>query len=114
VHGVDSAGPIQLRIAFPPPGAFLNDPRLTVTLDGLLVYDGSFTSGFVREGAVGPGPHAIDVRLETPLFQRAKRYTFTLATPPGGYRDAPETWEVTLSYSRFWGNFSGDLPLRRR
>src|SRR5690606_4864038 len=39
-------GSVRLHLRFPPPGFFLNDPRLVVTLDSRTLYDGSFRSGF--------------------------------------------------------------------
>lgn len=110
---MNDAGGIQLRIGFAAPGFFINDCRCIVMLDGMLVYDGSFMSGFVRDGVIAPGPHVIDATIETPLFNRSKRYTFTIDAPPPGYRAAPESWEVGLTYSRFWGNFESKLALRR-
>jgi hypothetical protein len=110
---VSQPGEVRLRIGFPAPGFFINDCRCIVVLDGMLVYDGSFMSGFVRDGMIAPGPHVLDAKIETPLFNRSKRYSFTIDSPSPGYRAAPEAWEVSLAYSRFWGNFESKLALRR-
>ncbi len=88
----------MLRIVFPKPGFFLTDVRLTITLDGLVVYDGGFLAGVDVAGEVAPGFHAITTRIEAGLFARERVYTVEV---PAG---RPVT--VTLDYSRFWGNFT--------
>ena len=89
-----------MRIVFPSPGFFINDPRLTVLVNGWCAYDASFKSGFDVRFPVVPGPHLVMTRLDA-LVSREKRYS-VVATH--GY--AVEVW---LEYSRFWGNLT-DAP----
>jgi len=91
----------RLRIVFPKPGFFLTDIRCEVRLDGHSVYDGGFLQGFVVEGDCAPGPHQIETLLHLGVIARTKRYRVDVP-PAGGV-------EVTLVYSRLWGNFKSRL-----
>jgi hypothetical protein len=89
----------QLRIVFAAPGFFLEDTRMTVLLDGLPIYQGSFTSGMDVCGAVQPGMHRIQTVIGLPAgLSRARSYEISVPPGPG--------ITVLLSYSRFWGNFT--------
>jgi hypothetical protein len=90
-----------MRIVFPAPGFFINDPRLTVLVNGWCAYDASFKSGFDVRFPVVPGPCLVMTRLDAGLVAREKRYN---VVAQHGY--AVEVW---LEYSRFWGNLS-DAP----
>ena len=90
---------IPLTLSFPKPGFFINDPRLTVWFNGHPVYDGSFLAGFETTFEVLPGTHSIVVQITTGLIDRRKQYSVPVAQANG--------YLVQLSYSRFWGNFSG-------
>jgi hypothetical protein len=97
-----------MRIVFPSPGFFINDPRLTVLVNGWCAYDASFKSGFDVRFPVTPGPYLIVTRINA-LVSREKRYTVIAHEA-----HAVEIW---LEYSRFWGNLTGtprivQVPLR--
>jgi hypothetical protein len=96
-------GTAWMRIAFPAPGIFVNDPRLTVLVNGWCAYDGSFKNGFDVRFPVTPGPHLIVTRINILGMGREKHYT-VMAT----HGHATEVW---LDYSRFWGNFTGSPRL---
>ena len=98
-------GGIALTVAFPKPGFFLDDCRLTVWLNGHPIYDGSFRSGFETTFPVQPGTHALGVRLTTPIFNREKNYAVTV--------DVANGYRVELEYSRLWGNFTGSPRITR-
>lgn len=87
-----------LRIVFPRPGFFLTDVRTIITIDGGVVYDGSFVGGIDIAGATSPGAHTVTTRLELGIAARTRSYTV----------DVPAGRGVTLEleYSRFWGNFT--------
>jgi hypothetical protein len=87
-----------MRIVFPSPGFFLNDPRVIVHVNGWCAYHGSFKSGFDVRFPVVPGPHLVVVTLDT-LVRREERYTV-----PAYAGHAVEVW---LDYSRMWGSFTG-------
>jgi len=87
-----------MRIALPPPGFFLNDPHITVTVNHWPAYAGGFRSGFDVRFPVVPGPYLVIATLHA-VVTREKRYPVTAAA---GY--AVEVW---LDYSRTWGNFTG-------
>jgi hypothetical protein len=104
---------MRLRLHFPPPGFFLNDPRLTVALDGRTVYDGSFKSGFDVEAEVQPGALTLETAVAMgPGMARKQRIPIDL-TPEAGYRDTPAV-AVRLEYSRFFGNFKKRVSIAVR
>ena len=72
---------------------------MTVILDGLPVYEGSFTSGMDVCGAVQPGTHRIQTVIGLPAgLSRNRSYEIDVRPGPG--------ITVVLAYSRLWGNFS--------
>jgi hypothetical protein len=78
----------------------LNDTRVDLTVNGALVFSGSFRQGFDWWAEMQPGFHHVDARIHAPLgFTRSKQYT--LDVRPG------LTTVATLEYSRMWGNFTG-------
>jgi hypothetical protein len=97
----------HLRIAFPKPGFFLTDARLTIWLDHGVVYDGSFTSGVDVVVPIAPGHHALATQIEMGPIARRKEYAVDV---PGG---AHET-SVLLAYSRLWGNMKGKPTVTHR
>jgi len=96
-----------LRVVHPTPGFFLTDARLTVALDGYVIFDGSFRAGFEVGGPITPGPHVLSTRIEMDVLTRAREYRFEI---PHGTSDAA-AWIATLDYSRLWGNFTKKLAL---
>ena len=91
---------MQLRVVFPKPGFFLTDVRLVVAVDGLAVYDGSFTGGVDLVHPVAPGPHRVATVIDIGITRRHRQYDVVV----------PETGLVVqLAYSRFWGNFKKRL-----
>ena len=99
---------MRVRLRFPAPGFFINDPRVVVSLDGRTVYDGSFKDGFDVSLEVEPGPHVVDTTIS--VLGASRRQKIPLPLGDGSYRDV-QVVEATLSYSRFWGNFTKRLAL---
>lgn len=95
---------MRLDIRFAPPGFFLNDPRLVVTLGGRTLYDGSFKSGFHVSVDVEPGHHVLETRIEVMGGIARTQETPLVLDASAGYRDLPAL-EVLLEYSRWTGNF---------
>lgn len=102
---------MRVRLRFPAPGFFLNDPRLVVELDGRTVYDGAFKDGFDVTLDVTPGDHTIGTAVY--LLGSARRQSIPLALCAPGYRDVPAV-EARLSYSRLSGNFDRKLSISTR
>jgi hypothetical protein len=97
---------MRLRVRFPAPGWFLNDPRLTVRLGDRTLYDGSFKRGFDVSVEVEPGDHLLETAIHAPVGNGARRQRIALPLHDGGgYRDVPEV-HAELSYSRLTGNFA--------
>lgn len=95
---MDRALAPNLRIAFAPPGFFLNDAGLSITLDGYTVYSGSFTRGFELMFPVAPGVHLVTTCIDIGLVRRTREYHVPVT--------AGRAFSVVLDYSRFWGNFT--------
>lgn len=102
---------MRVRLRFPAPGFFLNDPRLVVELDGRTVFDGAFKDGFDVSLDVAPGDHTIATAVY--LLGAARRQSIPLALGAPGYRDVPAV-EARLSYSRLSGNFDRKLSISTR
>lgn len=94
-----------LRVVFPPPGFFLVDVRMDVTLDGYPLYGGSFRSGMDLTVPVAPGMHSLVATINNGVIPRSKQYSL-MAHPA-------HVCVATLDYSRFWGNFTSGLALRQ-
>jgi len=95
---------MNLRVHFPAPGFFLNDPRLVVSLADRTLYDGSFTAGFDVTVEVPAGAHVLETRILGPMgTARVQRIELPLDAQ-GGYPDIPAA-EALLVYSRISGNF---------
>jgi hypothetical protein len=94
-----------MRITFPPPGFFINDPRLTVLVNGWSAHDGSFKSGFDVRFPVIPGYLTVQTRIAVLGMGRERAYQM-LVNPGWGL-------ELRLDYSRFTGNFA-ELPAVRQ
>lgn len=93
---------VRLTIRFSPPGMFLNDPRLVVTVGDQTVFDGKFKSGFDATVVVAPGDHQIQTAVM--IGPLARRQAIPLRLGGAGYRDAKAV-EARLSYSRITSNF---------
>ncbi|MBX3185521.1 MAG: hypothetical protein KF819_00845 [Labilithrix sp.] len=93
----------NLRIAFPPPGFFLADARLVITVDGASVYDGSFKQGVDLLVPVAPGVHAVETLIDVGGITRRRHYSVTVSPGRGV--------TLALAYSRFWGNFASKPKL---
>jgi hypothetical protein len=102
----------SLRVVFEKPGYFLNDPRMTVKLDGRTLHDGSMLSGFDRSEKVAPGHHVLETAIHVGLFSRKRRYVFVIGGE-GHYREPAARFVARLEYSRLWGNFARKLTLER-
>ena len=94
-----------MRIIFPPPGFFVNDPLCTIHVNGWCAYSGSFVSGIDVRFPVVPGPLTIKTRIEVLGIGREKVYA---AMAVHGH-----ALELVLDYSRMWGNFTGDPKQRQ-
>ena len=94
-----------MRISFASPGFFVNDPTLTIHVNGWCAYAGSFRSGFDVRFPVVPGPLAIMTRIDVLGMGRTKTYN-VIATHGHAV-------EVVLDYSRLWGNFTGTPAVRQ-
>lgn len=95
---MNQAPPPNFRITFPPPGFFLVDARLFITIDGFPAHDGSFKQGLDRAFSVAPGYHQIVVHIEMGGLTRNRVYPIALS-PNRAY-------SLLLEYSRLWGNFA--------
>jgi hypothetical protein len=62
---------------------------------------------------VAAGPHRLELGcFVTPTIVRKRVYDLNFAVEGhGGYRSVP-SFQATLRYSRFWGNFQRKLDLR--
>lgn len=88
--------PSYLRIIFPKPGFFINDPRVRITINGHPATEQSFMQGFDWWTPMQPGFHYVEVAIVT-LVTRSRMYNVEV-------RSGCST-EVVLDYSRMWGNF---------
>jgi hypothetical protein len=87
-----------LRVIFPPPGFFVIDARVALSVNRYPVFEGTFTQGFDWWTAMPPGVHLAEARIVTPLgLSRSK--TFSLEVRHG------LTTIARIEYSRIWGNF---------
>ena len=91
--------PSYVRVIFPPPGFFLNEPRVRIDVDGYPMAQLGFQSGFDWWTPIQPGWHRVTVTLVTPLLNRSQTYTVEV-------RPSCST-EIVIDYSRMWGNFTG-------
>ncbi len=98
---------MQTRISFSPPGWFAADPRVTVSVDGEVVHDGSFLRGFSLELELDEGTHELEARIRIGL-SRTKRWT--LEVPPDD--EDERGLDVKLAYSRMWGTFEKALDVQ--
>lgn len=103
---------MRLHLRFPPPGFFLNDPRLVVTLDSRTLYDGSFRSGFDVSLELDPGVHVLSTAIHL-VGSVAREQRIELAIEPERYRDVPVVHGM-LEYSRMTGNFKKRVSLSAR
>jgi hypothetical protein len=93
----------KLRVLFEPPGWFLVDCELTVSVDGNEVFRGGFRGGFDAKVEVDRGEHVLRTVIRLGEIGRLREYRFRLD-------DEPE-YVAELHYSRIWGNFTKDLCL---
>ncbi|MBX3228639.1 MAG: hypothetical protein KIT84_08305 [Labilithrix sp.] len=89
-----------LRVVFPKPGFFILDVPVTLTVNGVVAFTGSFMQGFDWWAPLPPGFHTVQTSIGG---LRNKTFTF-------GVQEATTTI-ATLEYSRFWGNFK-ETPAR--
>jgi hypothetical protein len=97
---VQDVRPSYLRIIFPKPGFFINDPRVLVTINGRPMVEQSFLQGFDWWTPMQPGFHYVEVGIVA-IVTRSRTYNIEV-------RPSHST-EVLLEYSRMWGNF-GSAP----
>ena len=96
----------EVVLRFPAPGFDLRDARLAVHLDGAMVFDGGFGTGFEHRVTACPGKHRIDVRLSMNSgVPRSRTWYFEVGVD--------ERCSVGLEYSRMAACFNGTLAIRR-
>ncbi len=104
---------MHLHLTFPPPGFFLNDPRLVVTLDQRTLYDGSFRHGFEVALEVSPGSHVVETAIHLAGSLARRQQIELVLDAKNGYRDVPVV-HGRLEYSRLSGNFKKRVSLSAR
>lgn len=97
---------MRVHLVFLPPGFFAVDFPLTVAVDGVEHYSGSFVRGFSLELDLEPGRHEVTTRIGTGFL--SKERTLELSLDPL----VTDPLTATLTYSRMWGNFEKTLDLR--
>ena len=97
---------MRVHLVFLPPGFFAVDFPVTVAVDGVEQYRGSFVRGFSVELDLEPGRHAVTTRIGTGFL--SKERTIELSLDPL----VTDPLVATLTYSRMWGNFEKTLDLR--
>lgn len=95
---------MTLVVHFPRPGFFMADMPVTVTVDGEVVYRGSFVSGFTVPVEVGAGEHVVETAIGLGFLVRRRRLVVLT-------EERDEVVTATLSYSRMWGNFEEKCAL---
>lgn len=103
---------MRFHLRFPPPGFFLNDPRLVVTLDSRTLYDGSFRAGFDVSVEIEPGVHVLTTALHL-VGSVAREQRIELPLDEARFRDVPVV-VGTLEYSRLTGAFKNRVSLSAR
>ncbi|AKF10709.1 hypothetical protein [Sandaracinus amylolyticus] len=104
---------MRLNVSFPPPGFFLNDPRLVVTLGDRMLYDGSFRDGFSVSVEIEPGEHVLETAIHLAgTIARKQRFELKL-DPASGFRQVAIV-DAKLTYSRLSGNFDKRVSLSTR
>jgi hypothetical protein len=86
-----------MHIALQRPGFFLGDAQVVLRLDGVAVYSGGFRAGIDVAIPAAAGRHVLEATLEIPMLKRTRSWDVIVADPG---------CQVTLEYSRFWGNFA--------
>ncbi len=104
---------MRLHLTVPPPGFFLNDPRLVVTLDQRTLYDGSFKDGFDVALELQPGKHVVETAIHLAGSLARKQQIELVLDSSNGYRDVPAV-HGKLEYSRLTGNFKKKVSLSAR
>jgi hypothetical protein len=97
--GVQDVRPSYVRVIFPPPGFFVNEPQVRIDVDGYPMAQLGFRAGFDWWTQLQPGWHRLTLTLVTPLLNLAQTYTIEV-------RPSHST-EVVVDYSLMWGNFTG-------
>ncbi len=97
---VQEIRPSYLRIIFPKPGFFLNDPRVTLAINGRAAGEHSFLAGLDWWTPMPPGFHYVELSI-TALVTRSRMYSIEVR--------AGHSTEVLVEYSRMWGSF-GSAP----
>jgi hypothetical protein len=94
-----------LRVVFHRPGFFVSDIALGLWLDGQPIFQGGFLSGVDVSWPAASGHHRLDAMLDLGILKR--RRTWDVDVPVAGC-------DVTIRYSRLWGNFSKKLVTSAR
>jgi hypothetical protein len=105
---------MHLCVVFESPGFFLTEPRLTVTLDDVELYEGKLASGFSSGLDVAPGPHVLTTTIDGPMLGRVQQIPLALdELSRKDYRSVPMVI-ATLHYSRLTGAFRRYLSIAAR
>jgi rhomboid protease GluP len=86
------------------------DVPMTATLDGAVVYQGSFVAGFAVMLDLEPGDHTLATRVGF----RKREYTFRVppvSVGPESTSDGAPALLITLDYDSVWGNFRKELSI---
>jgi hypothetical protein len=96
---------MRTRVHFPKPGFFFGDATVELWIDERLGYRGGFRDGFEVWADLAHAPHTMRASIALGPIHRQKYWQLVLpaADDDGGHVD------VTLRYSRLWGNFKGTL-----
>jgi rhomboid protease GluP len=95
-----------VHLVFLPPGFFAVDFPVTVAVDGVEHYRGSFVRGFSLELTLEPGRHEVTTRIGTGFLSKERK--LELVVDPL----VSDPLVATLTYSRMWGNFDETLDVR--
>ncbi|HEY4056214.1 MAG TPA: hypothetical protein VGM39_06370 [Kofleriaceae bacterium] len=92
-----------LRVVFHRPRFFISDVALGLWLDGQPIFQDGFLSGVDVSLPAAPGSHRLDAMIDLGVVRRRRSWDVDVPAPG---------CEVTIRYSRFWGNFAKKLDLR--
>lgn len=131
---------MKIAVRFDPPGFFAVDGKVSLTFDGLPLYEGSFLAGFLAETEATPGAHQVDLSLALGVVKRAATWQIQVpsvdvpATPeepmqlepppvepmqvetavqsaPNAASATTPYLEVVIRYNKTWGRFDKDASV---
>jgi hypothetical protein len=93
----------QLRLVFRPPGFFLADVPVRMTVNEHPVFHGGVMNGFLVEVPMMEGQHFVGTVILGPVDRRRR---YPVLVRPGCVT------ELLLEYSRIWGNFTSSPKIQ--